>query len=575
MRFFRKITKFVPQKAIKNMKYKILAALVVFVFIALNLNSGASSLKSAFKKWVDTPLDDLSELADKFFFENVLDSSLIYYSAVVNRYNKNMKKEDAEICAGAMNNIGYIMFFTYKDYVQSYSYLLRGLELCDKYQLTGQYPYIYLNLGNIYITYHDYANAKPLYEKAISTALETDNYSLFITSFSNLLLSASAENDIESISKILDTFSKTDLPDIEMAGYTRNLYKGAVAIKEKRYEEALSCFEKAIESIDAKLYPERYVAEVSYLMSDTYMAMGDNGKTVDVLKQAERLMKEKGHDDMRIDIYDELAIRYGQLGMADSATLYNVRRLQLEDSLFNKQRFDAVKDVKFMYDINRMNEAMHAMTREKRMQTIILSIVISGAVIIFALLLWSWRQNRKLRRSNMDLFRKNQEIITADEIRRQQREIYEKQLQRYKQAENSDDRTEEDNEDELPADGNGKTIDDEKQNELLDRINKVMETVPDIFEPDFSIEKCAALAGTKAKNVSATINNVYKKNFNTYLGEFRIIEACKRLLDRQYSHLTIEAIAASLGFKSRSNFVSVFKKVTGLSPSEYKKMGGR
>lgn len=557
------------------MKYKILAALVVFVFIALNLNSGASGLKSVFKKWVDTPLADLKQEADNFYSKNDIDSSLVYYSAVVNRYNKNMKKEDANICAGAMNNIGYIMFFTYKDYVQSYSYLLRGLELCDKYKLDEQYPYIYLNLGNIYITYHDYTNAKPLYEKAISTAIETGNYELFITSFSNLLLSASAENDIESISKILDLFSKVTLPDIEMAGYTKHLYKGAVAIKEKRYEEALTYFDKAIESIDAKLYPERYVAEVSYLISDTYMAMGDNGKAMNALKQAERLMKEKGHDDMRIDIYDELAIRYGQLGMTDSATLYNVRCLQLEDSLFNKQRFDAVKDVKFMYDINRMNEAMQAMTREKRMQTIILSIVISGAVIILALLLWSWRQNRKLRRSNMDLFRKNQEIITADEIRRQQREIYEKQMQRYKQAENNDDRAEEENEDELPADGNGKTIDDEKQNELLDRINKVMESVPDIFEPDFSIEKCAALAGTKAKNVSATINNVYKKNFNTYLGEFRIKEACKRLLDRQYSHLTIEAIAASLGFKSRSNFVSVFKKVTGLSPSEYKKMGGR
>lgn len=360
--------------------------------------------------------------------------------------------------------------------MQSYSYLLRGLELCDKYKLNEQYPYIYLNLGNIYITYHDYAKAKPLYEKAISTAIETGNYELFITSFSNLLLSASAENGIESISKILDLFSKVTLPDIEMAGYTKYLYKGAVAIKDKRYREALGCFDKAIESIDTKLYPERYVAEVNYLISDTYMAMGDNGKAMNALKQAEMLMQEKGHDDMRIDIYDELAMRYGQLGMTDSAAFYNVCRLQLEDSLFNKQRFDAVKNAKFMYDMNRMNEAIQAMTREKRMQTIILSIVISGAVIILALLLWSWKQNRKLRRSNMDLFRKNQEIITADEIRRQQREIYEKQLQRYKHGENSDDRTEEENEDELPADGNGKTIDDEKQNELLDRINKVMES---------------------------------------------------------------------------------------------------
>lgn len=51
-----------------------------------------------------------------------------------------------------------------------------------------------------------------------------------------------------------------------MAGYTRHLYKGAVAIKDKRYREALGCFDKAIESIDTKLYPERYAAEVNYLI---------------------------------------------------------------------------------------------------------------------------------------------------------------------------------------------------------------------------------------------------------------------------------------------------------------------
>ena len=42
--------------------------------------------------------------------------------------------------------------------------------------------------------------------------------------------------------------------------------------------------------------------------------------------------------------------------------------------------------------------------------------------------------------------------------------------------------------------------------------------------------------------------------------------------DREhYGHLTIEGIAASVGIKSRTNFSNNFKKITGLSPSEYQR----
>mgnify|MGYP003548315938 CR=1 FL=1 len=36
-----------------------------------------------------------------------------------------------------------------------------------------------------------------------------------------------------------------------------------------------------------------------------------------------------------------------------------------------------------------------------------------------------------------------------------------------------------------------------------------------------------------------------------------------------YSNLTIEAIADSLGYASRSNFSTVFKRTTGMSAAEY------
>ena len=40
----------------------------------------------------------------------------------------------------------------------------------------------------------------------------------------------------------------------------------------------------------------------------------------------------------------------------------------------------------------------------------------------------------------------------------------------------------------------------------------------------------------------------------------------------KYSNLTIEAIGESVGFKTRSTFSATFKRVTGLSPKDYRKI---
>lgn len=72
------------------------------------------------------------------------------------------------------------------------------------------------------------------------------------------------------------------------------------------------------------------------------------------------------------------------------------------------------------------------------------------------------------------------------------------------------------------------------------------------------------------KYVSQVINETFECNFNTLLGRYRIREACRRFNDPQrYGSYTIESIARDLGFKSRSNFATTFKKHTGLNPSEY------
>ncbi|MGB3406465.1 MAG: AraC family transcriptional regulator [Jannaschia sp.] len=71
--------------------------------------------------------------------------------------------------------------------------------------------------------------------------------------------------------------------------------------------------------------------------------------------------------------------------------------------------------------------------------------------------------------------------------------------------------------------------------------------------------------------ISKAINIGFGSNFNHYINSKRISIAKNKLADIQYRHLTIEAIGASVGFKSKSAFYNAFKKEIGTSPSQFLK----
>lgn len=71
--------------------------------------------------------------------------------------------------------------------------------------------------------------------------------------------------------------------------------------------------------------------------------------------------------------------------------------------------------------------------------------------------------------------------------------------------------------------------------------------------------------------VSYVLNNSLHKSFYDYVNEFRIEEVKRKIEDPAYSHFKIVEIAYECGFNSKATFNRVFKKLTGTSPSEYKK----
>ena len=188
--------------------------------------------------------------------------------------------------------------------------------------------------------------------------------------------------------------------------------------------------------------------------------------------------------------------------------------------------------------------------------TIASCIVFLVILVAFAVLIY---KNRQLRKAYRYIYRANLEAIAAGDKERRMRTRYEGQLQAFREIMQVSNKKYQNS-----------TLDDDEKELLTKRILKLLEESDEIYASDFNLNKLAELAGSNYKNVSQTINEQFGKNFNQLLNEYRIKEACRRLSDiEHYGYHTIEAIGQDVGFGSRSTFVTTFKKITGLTPSEF------
>lgn len=87
-------------------------------------------------------------------------------------------------------------------------------------------------------------------------------------------------------------------------------------------------------------------------------------------------------------------------------------------------------------------------------------------------------------------------------------------------------------------------------------------------DPDISLQELSNSLGTTVYNLSFILNEKIGMNFCSYINCNRIREA--QLLLAENNDKTILEIAFEVGFNSKSTFNAMFKKQTGLSPSEYR-----
>ncbi|MCP4218690.1 MAG: AraC family transcriptional regulator, partial [bacterium] len=105
---------------------------------------------------------------------------------------------------------------------------------------------------------------------------------------------------------------------------------------------------------------------------------------------------------------------------------------------------------------------------------------------------------------------------------------------------------------------------------LLKRITEGMEKDKLYTDSSLTVRKLAKQLSLTQRDVSRVINERLNKNFNDFLNHYRVEETKKLLTDSKNKEIQILDIAFQVGFNSKSSFNSVFKKFTGLSPSQYR-----
>ena len=88
------------------------------------------------------------------------------------------------------------------------------------------------------------------------------------------------------------------------------------------------------------------------------------------------------------------------------------------------------------------------------------------------------------------------------------------------------------------------------------------------LEVDLSLAQLAKQLDMHPNTLSQLINSYSGGNFFEFVNGYRI-EEIKRELASSQEHIMI--IAYNNGFKSKSSFNDVFKRKTGMTPSQYRK----
>ena len=491
-----------------------------------------------------------------------LDSALMITGLIVSRYDDGAYgKADVKPIIHAMIMQSFIYNLHYNDNTRAYNLLRRAAHLIALYPEHRELlSFVNINMGvlvrenEIVLSHLKPGSGSEYFVKALDECLRSGQWhgaTVAIFDLTEALFDDGLTAELEPharkwLRQVPDSVRQAYAPVADMlhgvALYNRNDFEGASRLFE-RIKAPIDSDPELERSLNLKSYYYRALAaEKSGLRSKADCMLDSLSQAVAANDDAmigiwHQAMLERFYRTLR---GDSIAAERARMGYylarhehEVNPDFHSIRQLNFEESLDSLRRM-STRDI----------------TRRRLTSTLTVSAGVIALVVIVALLLLLRASRRKHR------------LLKA---------LYEQTMRRLEcPVPHPAPAAEEDISSPHVAQP---LIDEQTYETLRTRIGNVMDDVTQFTAPDFSLRTLASAVGSNTAYVSQVINRTTGRTFKEILVEKRIAEACRRLADRDaYGNFTVEAIANEVGFKSRTSFAAVFRSVTGLTPTEFRKM---
>lgn len=107
--------------------------------------------------------------------------------------------------------------------------------------------------------------------------------------------------------------------------------------------------------------------------------------------------------------------------------------------------------------------------------------------------------------------------------------------------------------------------------ELINRVITYMEEKKPYLDSELTLSKLAKDLNMSRSQLSQLINDGIGDNFYDFVNKYRVEQVKKLMVDPDVKNYNMLGLALEAGFKSKSTFNLIFKRFTGLTPTEYRK----
>lgn len=106
---------------------------------------------------------------------------------------------------------------------------------------------------------------------------------------------------------------------------------------------------------------------------------------------------------------------------------------------------------------------------------------------------------------------------------------------------------------------------------LQTKLRTLMSEQQPYLEQTLNLKQLSAMMELSPHQLSYLLNEGFGENFFQFVNTYRVELAKELLVSDKHSHLSIVGIGFEAGFNSKTAFNTVFKKITGSTPTQYKR----